>query len=248
MKILCDVVVQNNAQPSAIVRHPKATLAIGWHPPNTENSELFLILFGNKNKAGGTRYKVKGNLQKVFSRFLHEGKLTLAFKEPDQSLQLKTDPIQLKSFLSVLKLALDCNKEERNKIGLSTVAVTPITQKSHPVSKLTILNRGDFPIKGLPRTLTSLAINGIRRCRVDMQITYLKHLTVLNLSDNCITKIPKPIGDMRLVEIDFSRNDLGNETEGCDWKWLSGVNIQSSLRMLNLSGNKVGNWLFNRDC
>lgn len=240
MRILCDITILNNNQPQASVKHTKATLAISWHPPNKENSELFLIIFTNKNKhQSSQKFRVKDNLAKVFSRFADEGKLTLAFKEPNQSLQIRTDPVQLKSFLSTLKLALNCTKEERNKIGLSSVAVTAIATKAHPVTKLTIINRGDFPTKGLPRTLTHLSINGIGRCRIDMQIVYLKQLQVLNVSDNSITKVPKPIGDMNLREINLAKNDLGNTEFGCDWKWLRGENLQKSLRTLILSDNKV---------
>lgn len=240
MRILCDVVVQSDVQPSVVVKHNKATLALTWHPPNKAGSELFLIIFSNQNKGTGERFRVKGNLEKVFDRFAGEGKVTLSLKEPRKSLLVKTnDPLQLKSFMSTLKLALQCNKGDRNKIGLSSAAVTAIPQKSQPVTKMIILHRGDFPINGLPRTLKQLVINSIGRCRVDMQITYLKHLTVLNLSDNSITKIPKPVGDMRLVELDLSQNDLGNEREGCDWKWLRGVTLQQTLKKLNLSRNKV---------
>lgn len=240
MRILCDITVLNNNQPQANVKHTKATLAISLHPPNKENSELYLIIFTNKTKhQSSQRYKVKDNLTKVFSRFADEGKLTLQFQEPNQSLQIRTDPTQLKAFLSTLKLALNCSKEERNKIGLSSVAVTAIASKAHPVTKLTILNRGDFPTKGLPRTLTQLNINGIGRCRIDMQIVYLKQLQVLDVSDNLITKVPKPLGDMNLKELNLAKNNLGDVDHGCDWKWLRGENLQRSLRSLNLSDNKL---------
>lgn len=241
MRILCDITVLiNNVQPPTSVKHAKATLAISWHPPNKPESELFVILFKNKHQST-QKFKVKDNLAKVFNRFADEGKLTLSFKEPNVSLQIKADPIQLKHFLSTLKLALNCSKEERNKIGLSTLAVTAIATKSHPVTKLTILNRGDFRAKGLPRTLTHLHINGIRRCRIDMQITYLKQLQVLDVSDNCITKVPKPIGDMALRSLNLAKNELGDPEEGCDWKWLRGENLQKSLTTLNLGQNQVEN-------
>lgn len=238
MRILCDITVLNNSQPHASVKHTKATLAITQHPPNKENAELFLIIFTNKNKhQASQRFKVQDNLSKVFSRFAEEGKLTLAFKEPNQSLQIKSDPMQIKAFLSTLKLALNCNKEERNKIGLSTFAVTAINTKAHPVTKLTIHHRGDFPTKGLPRTLIQLSINGISRCRIDMQIVYLKQLQVLDVSNNVITKVPKPIGDMNLRELYLAKNNLGSPEN--DWKWLRGENLQKSLRILDLSQNYV---------
>ena len=239
MRILCDLTILNNSQPGVSVKHTKATVAISVQPPD---KELYLIIFTNKNKHQSTqKYRIQENLVKVFNRFADEGKLTLAFKEPNQSLQIKTDPLQLKAFLSTLKLALNCSKEERNKIGLSSIGVTAIAAKARPVTKLSIYNRGDFPTKGLPRTLTELTISGIGRCRIDMQIVYLKQLQILDVSDNCITKVPKPIGDLNLKELNLSKNDLGNPENGCDWKWLKGENLQRSLRVLHIAENKVRN-------
>lgn len=239
MRILCDItVLSNNVQPPTSVKHAKATLAISWHPPNKPESELYLILFKNKHQST-QKFRIKDNLCRVFNRFADEGKLTLSFKEPNQSIQIKADPVQLKQFLSTLKLALNCRKEERNRIGLSSLAVTAISTKSHPVTKLTIVNRSDFPTKGLPRTLTHLYINGIRRCKIDIQITFLKQLQVLDVSDNCIAKVPKPIGDMSLRSLNLARNNLGHPLDGCDWRWLGGENLQKSLTTLNLGENNV---------
>lgn len=74
---------------------------------------------------------------------------------------------------------------------------------------------------------------------MDSQILYLKHLTHLNLSDNSITTIPKPLGELHLIDVNLSGNVLGSEIEGCDWKWLEGIGVTKSLITLDLSNNYV---------
>lgn len=263
MKILCDTTLYNryNATSNGM-RAQKATIAIGLHPPNKENSELFLLHFTPTNKTG-TRYKLKTNIEKVFAKFCAEGKTTISFKEPPHDLQIKCDPVQLKCFLQTLKLAMT-GQYDRQKLCLSSIAATAIPSTAHPTTKLVIRSRGEFPLKGLPRTLTSLhvrivlvthkllmiiwtiqfsfqnrQINGIRRCRVDSQIFFLKNLRTLNLSDNCIERIPKQMGELQLVDVDFSKNQLNLAVTIKDWDWLDGQPLQQSLQCLNLSENTV---------
>lgn len=59
------------------------------------------------------------------------------------------------------------------------------------------------------------------------------------MSDNDITDIPKQLGQMPLVAVDFSRNRLGDTVGSGKWQWLEHEPIRSSLCQLNLSGNKV---------
>lgn len=44
-------------------------------------------------------------------------------------------------------------------IGLSSLAVTPVPQKSIPVKKLTIQVPSDYPVKGLPMSLVHLNVS-----------------------------------------------------------------------------------------
>lgn len=80
---------------------------------------------------------------------------------------------------------------------------------------------------------------------MDSQIFFLKNLTSLNLSDNVISEIPKQLGDLRLADIDLSKNSLGEVSVGKPWQWLEGRPLQESLVSLNLGGNKVSKTLFN---
>lgn len=159
MKIPCEVSLFNRQCPASFtkIRPVKSTLAIALHPPNKEKSEMFLILFTPQNKTGA-RYKTKNNIVKVFTRFVSEGKATISFKEPAHDLLIKCDPVQIKCFLQTLKLGFE-GKFEMNKIGLGNLGATALSSKSHPVMKFVVRSRGDYPLKGFPRTITSLYVS-----------------------------------------------------------------------------------------
>lgn len=50
--------------------------------------------------------------------------------------------------------------------------------------------------------------------------------------------MPKRLGDLRLVQLDLSNNQLGKSIAS-DWDWLDRPSIKSSLQNLNLSNNEV---------
>lgn len=169
----------------------KATLAVGFNTSAKDangksNKELEIILFTPQDKTG-TRYKVKDNVERIFTKFLKDGKATISFKQPAENLMIKCDPIQLKGFLQTLKLGLE-GKDSIN-LRMNIAAATAIPQKSQPQTKMNITNRGDYPTKGFPRTLKSLTITGIKLCKVTFEICSLRNLTTLNLSSNTIEKV-----------------------------------------------------------
>lgn len=236
MKLLCETVVQYRlaAASATAARAQKSTLALGQHPPDKENAELFMILFTPNNKMG-MRYKVSNNLEKVFVKFVDQGKATISLKQPPHDVQIRCDAVQLKCFLQALKLAMA--GKSTSKLGLGTLVTMPIPQSSHPITKLVVRSRSDYPLRGIPKSLKTLIVNGIQRCRFDSQILFLKNLTTLDLRDNAIEEIPKQLGQMRLLLLDMSMNHLGSGKE--TWKWLDGAPIQETLQHLVLSSNQV---------
>lgn len=108
-----------------------------------------------------------------------------------------------------------------------------------PQTVLTIKQRGDFPLKGFPRTLKTLSINGIGSCQMHRGILMLSNLTTLSLSDNCLQKLPEEMGNLKLDSLDLSKNDFGASKKLSDWNWLEGGNLKQSLTVLNLSSNKL---------
>lgn len=159
MKLVCEIAVHNRLAQNVKPRSQQSTLAIGYHPPGAakEPDNLFLIHFNATNKVG-TRYKIKRNIEKVFTRFIDDGKVTISMKQPQHDLQIKCDPTQLKVFLKVFKLALE-GKYDASKLGLSTLAVTGASKKAIPVKKMTITSPADYPLNGLPKTLEALYVS-----------------------------------------------------------------------------------------
>ncbi|XP_059611206.1 leucine-rich repeat protein 1 [Phlebotomus argentipes] len=246
MKILCDVVVHNRQRSSASYKSAKSTLALGFHPPGGKpDSILFVILFTAKSKSG-TRYQITDNVKQVFTRFVEDGKFTISLKNPEIDIQVRSkDTVLLKNFLRCMNVALKGDDQNREKLRLSTLSVTPVTSNLRPVTKLTIAKRSDYPVKGLPKTLIHLEVIGLNKSRVDSQILYLKNLTHLNLSDNAISKMPKALGELHLITLNMSGNVLGSEIGGCDWRWLEGSGVSRSLVTLDLSNNYLKNFPFN---
>lgn len=237
MKIVCEASVQNRLAPHVKPRRQQSTIAIGIHPPGSKDPDhIFIIHFSASNK-NGQRYKIKRNIEKVFTACINDGKTTISFKNPEHNLLILADPLQLKNFLKVLKLAIEGNIEPQ-KLGLSTLAVTAVPKSNLPVKKMSILKPSELPVKGLPRTLESLVISGLRKHSIDAQILNLVHLRVLQMSNNCIPRIPKKLGEMHLVELDVSQNNIGASDFFKDWTWCDGP-IRRTLQNLNLSGNNL---------
>lgn len=165
MKILCEIAVNNRLAPHIKSRLKQSTLAIGLHPPGTNDPQnVFIIKFTSTDKTG-TRYKIHRNIEKVFTKFLSDGKTTISFKQPPHDLQIRCDAIQLKSFLQILKTAIE-GKFDLKKTNISSLAVTPVPQSSIPVKKLSILTPADYPLKGLPKSLRILNVS-MGQVRVD---------------------------------------------------------------------------------
>lgn len=158
MKLLCETSVLNRLnQINCKTRFTKSTLVIAVHPPNSDKSELYLLLFTPQNKTG-QRYKVKDNIKKIFTKCINEGKITLSLNMPEHDIFIKSETVQLKFFLKTLGLGLE-GKHKRERIGLSSICSTAATSSMHPKTRLTILNKSDFPLKGLPRTLNYLKVS-----------------------------------------------------------------------------------------
>lgn len=237
MKIVCEASVHNRLAPNVNSRPQQSTIAIGVHPPGSKDPENVFVIHFPTTKSTGTRYKIKRNIEQVFTKFMNDGKATISFKQPQHNLLIRCDPVQLKCFLRTLKMAIEGNVDPQ-KLGLSSLAVTPVPRSNLPAKKMTITKPGEYPVKGLPRTLISLTVTGIRKHSIESQILSLAHLQVLHLNNNCIGRVPKKLGEMRLIELDLSQNNLGASTFIRDWSWTDGP-IKQTLQHLNISTNHL---------
>lgn len=247
MKLQCQIELINRNLVNLNIRNShkyvQATLALGKEP-KSEN-EFFILYFSTTNKRG-TKYRLKRNLKQVFTRCINEGKSTLSFEDPPHNLFIKSDAIQLKCFMRLLK---SCLAGDANAVQLSSLSSLSVTAVENAPTKLVIQDRSQFPNKGLPRTLKSLFINGIKMCNFRREILLLKHLTVLDLSNNVIERLPAEFGknfDLNfflpcfnstwytfivitgrmpsLNELHLGNNEIG-KIEHVDWRWLLGPEV-----------------------
>ena len=191
MKLQCQVEVINRLHSVLNIRasgkYLKSTLALGKEPKG--ETEYFILHFSSVNKTG-TKYRIKC-IKQVFVKCINEGKATIRFEEPTHDLCIKSEPIQLKCFMRLLKA---CVSGDTKNIQLAPLASLSVTHKDTAPTKLVIRDRSEFPIKGLPRTLESLYINGLSLCNFRRDILLLKQLVILDLSNNAMEKIPPEFG------------------------------------------------------
>lgn len=247
MKLVCETCVVNRTVPVGKKPFQKTILAIGKNSEKKSEDEAVIMLITNANK-GGTKYALRKNVSKIFTRFISEGKATISFNIPEHDLQIKSEVIQLTGFLKVLKSILTGEAVPGGNGSMATIPLklpclsvankkTSLLSSTSKVlsTKCVVRSRADYPLKGFNRNLTLLQISDIKLVRFDPQILLLKNLRSLNLSNNCLEKIPKDLGQLRLNEIDLSGNALHNH----DWEWLRGPALQSSLQSLNISNNSL---------
>lgn len=193
MKLQCQVEVVNRTHVALNIRsngkYLKSTLGLGKET-KCEN-EYFILHFSTVNKVG-TKYRLKF-MKQVFAKYLNEGKTTIRFEEPPHDLCIKCEAIQLKCFMKLLK---QCVTGEAKKLHISTLTNINVTCKDNAPSKLVIRDRSEFPSKGLPRTLESLTLSGLKLCNFRRDILLLRQLSVLDLSSNEIEKLPPEFGKL----------------------------------------------------
>lgn len=191
MKLQCQIEVINRTHMALNIRsngkYLKSTLALGKET-NREN-EYFILHFSTVNKVG-TKYKLQF-MKQVFSKYLNEGKTTIRFEVPPHDLCIKCEATQLKCFMKLLK---QCVTGEAKDLRISTLSNISVTSKDNAPTKLVIKDRSEFPLTGLPGTLESLTLAGLKLCNFRRDILLLRHLSVLNLSNNEIEKLPPEFG------------------------------------------------------
>lgn len=198
MKLQCQIEVVNRTHMGLNFRsngkYIKSTLALGKEA-KCEN-EYFIIHFSTVNKLG-TKYRLNF-MKQVFAKYLNEGKATIRFEEPPHDLCIKCEAIQLKCFMKLLK---QCVTGEAKSLQISTLSNISVTSKDNAPSKLVIRDRSEFPSKGLPRTLESLTLAGLKLCNFRRDILLLRLLSVLDLSSNEIEKLPPEFGKLQSTNL-----------------------------------------------
>ncbi|XP_076291257.1 leucine-rich repeat 47 [Lasioglossum baleicum] len=234
MKLYCNVEVSNRVSSTNIIRRKaqRSILAIGRH--TIKGNDLYLLWQTLQNKQG-TKYKIDNNIEKIFNKFINEGKATIRLIEPPHDLIIQADMIQLKSFMHTLKLGMS------KQIDASILAISNLNPKcmtSVPKIKVVVNKSSEYPtLEGFPRTTEELYLVGLNRKSFDRQILRLQSLRILNLSNNQISSLPKELGLLQhLQELNLSQNRLDKAVK---WVWLDQPAIKNNLKLLDISSNML---------
>ncbi|XP_034370325.1 leucine-rich repeat protein 1 [Arvicanthis niloticus] len=200
----------------------------------TEPGGRACLLVSTLKDKQGTRYQLRKNIEQLFTKFVDEGKATVRLKDPPVDICLnKANPGNLKSFLSAMRLAhrgCDVNTP------LSTLKPVKASEFEKYKTKMVITSKNDYPLsKNFPYFLEQLQASYCRLTQVDIRMLYLKYLTKLDLSHNCIKALPATIGDLaHLQELNLNDNRLERFSVP-----LCKSTLQKSLQSLDLSKNKI---------
>ncbi|KAL1374777.1 hypothetical protein pipiens_001634 [Culex pipiens pipiens] len=252
MKLICETCVVNRSGPPSGGKRAfqKTVLAVGNDKKSSEEPVIMLITNSNKS---GTRYGLRKNVGKIFTRFLAEGKATISFQIPEHDVQIKSEVVQLTGFLKVLRAVLTGGAGVDGPDGgakLSCLAMvnkktTAVLAASNKVlaTKCVIKSRGEYPLKGFSR---NLALGQMRLVEVDLSGNALQNhawewlrepaiqssLQSLNISSNNLTYFPSSLIYCRvLVRLEIQINHL-QKLPFAVWK-------MSRLRFLNLARNQL---------
>ncbi|KAK3604597.1 hypothetical protein CHS0354_027451 [Potamilus streckersoni] len=241
MRITCDIDITNRLLPSHNMKKPvrpmRAQVSIGKKPGNgpMKNGTLYMMVCTAKDK-NGTKYLIKDNVEQIFAKYVNEGRATIRFREPDQDICIsKADSLQLKNFLSVLRLAMQGKTPENTT--LSMLAPASAKNVERPKSKLIILSRKEYPITtDFPSSLEYLQISQCKMKRIDSRIFKLHKLKIFDLSNNIIEDIPGDFG--KLPELQELRMNI-NELKSIPGSFFLKENLQNKLCLLDLSNNHI---------
>ena len=175
----------------------------------------------------GTRPRITITL---FCLFMH-GILNLKSK---YYFLFKADPMQLKGFLSIIRLGHRGDNLE--KVSLSCLAPASAKTVERLKTRLSISSRKDYPVTtGFPSALEVLHVQQCTLKKVDSRMLQLRNLRVLNLSHNRLQCLPEDWDQLiGLTEFHLADNLLSELPQG----FCTG-NLSNSLTLLDLSKNKI---------
>ncbi|XP_065331993.1 leucine-rich repeat protein 1 [Cloeon dipterum] len=256
MKIICDLCINNLDYAGLMVVRNRARRCQISVINGDVSQRLFLIVQSADNKTG-TRYDLTGNIDRMFERFVSEGKCTIRLKSPHVDLIFSNcDALRLGLFLKTVKTGVVVSNNttagnESLSCGKSTkrpCADLPATQKKFKVPKvpnlydksrtsLIIHSRRELVTSTFSQTLVELKLAGLALGDFPPSVSKLARLKILDLSNNEIRRLPNTFV-AKLVELNLSGNALASPYYK-NWRLLALPNVKSSLQVLDLSDNNL---------
>lgn len=180
-------------------------------------------------KPSGAKYRVTGNVERLFTNFVDEGKATIRIREPMHDLIIsKADVAELRQFLTLLRRVMRGEKLDQSLFSAPPGKVVPVRLK------MVVCNRSQYPASGFPSTLQKLTIQCCNLTRIGRDVLTLENLVFLNVNDNKLKTLPKELNALPLRHLVA----LTNEIEVLPAE-LFGRRLRNSLEFLDLSSNRL---------
>lgn len=188
----------------------------------------FLLVCTAKNPAG-TRYKVDGNIEGLFTRFVDEGKACIRIREPKHDVIIsKADATELRLFLRLL------HRIERGDIVVQSVFSAPPSQVTRTRDALVVRCQEYRPPQGFPNELKSLTMEDCNLVLLDSNVLALTNLRILNLNANRLQTLPTQLNNLPLQRLTVSQNCITKLHPE-----LFESRLRSCLEYLNVSKNQI---------
>ena len=143
--------------------------------------------------------------------------------------------MQLKGFLTIVRMAL---QGENLKVTLSSLAPVSVKTVEKLKTKLTVKSKREYPLTtNFPSQLEHLIVVTCNLKKIEGRILALRHLTRLDMSDNCIRELPTDFEKLNcLSELVLHDNQIEEIPKG----FCTGA-LSRTLNLLDLGNNKLKN-------
>lgn len=241
MKFHCNVEIHDRTLSVCLQRRSQSILAFAKKSAENDNVHLYLQTRQNKR---GIKYQIVNNVERVFTKFIANGKVTIRLTKPCHDLIIQSDTIQLKSFLHILNHMTNGHSRNYDSLVKQYTLMPDVFFNQSEFSlgkvKVVVKKNSEYPtLHGFPRTAEHLILSGLSRKSFDRQILRLQSLRILDLSDNKISYLPKELGTLpHLQQLLLSQNNLGKSPR-LKWAWLEQTAIKHNLHFLDLSNNSL---------
>lgn len=251
MKLDAELEILNNLAATKGFKNKNQTFFSQLSFAKDSNASRYFLFVNSTKKPAGDKFRLSNNIEKIFCKFVNEGKATIILKEPNFSLIIKKANVaQLKTFLKLIHLAGNSVNiaDELNKIPNSEAAATtsgassskenlkPSSEKGSkdakmmefkkPTTSLTIKSKSEYFTNFRAVISQNLKIKTAIGTKNNQLTTTLVKLTINNSDLKHID--PSMFELENLVYLDLSENKL-TKLDDFSFKKLEELNLSHNL-------------------